>query len=170
MIKLSPNTATFSVVGNRPKKKANFELQLTSLLDMFTILLVFLLKSFSSEGQIVTVSNELRLPESTSSKPVRPAPIISVTREWLILDEKPLIKVDEIDKNGELLIQPLYQSLQHSRAFAEQLGQMDERMGFHGTVDIMGDRDTPFAVIKKVMYTCGQVGFNNMLLAVYKQE
>jgi biopolymer transport protein ExbD len=169
MLKLGSNAAPFLVAGNRRRAKPKFELRLTSLMDMLTILLVFLLKSFSAEGQIVTVSKDLQLPESTSSKAPRPAPIIAVTREWIILDDKPLVKIAEIEADG-LLIKPLYQSLQHSRAFAEQLGQMDERMGFHGTVDIMGDRDTPFAVMKRVMYTCGQVGFNNMLLAVYKQE
>ena len=170
MLKLSASASPLLIAGKRSKKKPNFSLRLNSLLDMFTILLVFLLKSFSSEGQIVTVSKELRLPESTSEKAPKVAPIISVTREWIILDDKPLVKIVEVDGGGELLIKPLYQGLLQSRAFAEKLGQMDERMGFHGTVDIMGDRDTPFAVLKRVMYTCGQVGFNNMLLAVYQQE
>jgi biopolymer transport protein ExbD len=170
MLKVGPNSATFSLRGYRRKKTPQFELRLTSLLDMFTILLVFLLKSFSAEGQIVTVSKDLRLPESTSEIPPRVAPIISVTQEWIILDDKPLVKTTAIETQNDLLIQPLYQSLQQSRALAERLGQMDEHLGFQGIVDIMGDRDTPFAVMKRVMYTCGQVGFNNMLLAVYKQE
>ncbi|MDZ7344795.1 MAG: biopolymer transporter ExbD [candidate division KSB1 bacterium] len=170
MLKLNASASPFLVAGGRQKKKPDFSLRLNSLLDMFTILLVFLLKSFSSEGQIVTVSNDLRLPESTSDKAPKVAPIISVTREWIILDDKPLVKIAELDAGGELLIKPLYQGLLQNRAFAEKLGQMDERMGFHGTVDIMGDRDTPFAILKRVMYTCGQVGFNHMLLAVYKQE
>jgi biopolymer transport protein ExbD len=170
MLRLSKNSTTFSVFGNRPKQKPKFDLRLTSLLDMFTILLVFLLKSFSAEGQMVTNTDDLRLPESSSEKPLRAAPIISVTREWVILDDKPVIKIDDIKGEGDLLIKPLHDGLQQARDVAEKLGTMDERLGFHGTVDIMGDRDASFAVIKRVMYTCGRVGFNNMLLAVYKKE
>ncbi|MDZ7289323.1 MAG: biopolymer transporter ExbD [candidate division KSB1 bacterium] len=170
MLKLGKNKASFTIIGNRPKKRPNYDVRLTSLLDMFTILLVFLLKSFSAEGQIITASKDLQLPESTSEKPPRVAPIIAVTKEWIILDDKPLVKVAEINGGGDLLIEPLQQGLLQTRIVAQKLGQVDERFGFHGTVDIMGDRDASFAVIKRVMYTCGQVGFNNMLLAVYKHE
>lgn len=164
------NKKSPAIIGIRPKQKPNFDLRLTSLLDMFTILLVFLLKSFSADGQIVTNTEDLHLPESTSQKPPRSAPIIAVTKEWIMLDDKPLIKVDDIKTGNDLLIKPLHASLRHSRELSEQLGQIDKRVGFNGTVDIMGDRDASFAVIKRVMYTCGQVGFNNMLLAVYQKE
>ena len=52
--------------GNKRTKRGVFTLKLTSMIDMFTILLVFLLKSYSAEGQIVTLSKDLVLPESTS--------------------------------------------------------------------------------------------------------
>jgi biopolymer transport protein ExbD len=169
MLKLS-NKKSLSIIGSRSKPKPNFDLRLTSLLDMFTILLVFLLKSFSADGQIITNAEDLRLPESTSPKPPRSAPIIAVTKEWIMLDDKPLIQVNEIKADSDLLIKPLHASLQHSRELSERLGQIDQRVGFNGTVDIMGDRNASFAVIKRVMYTCGQVGFNNMLLAVYQKE
>ncbi|MDZ7362175.1 MAG: biopolymer transporter ExbD [candidate division KSB1 bacterium] len=169
MLSLDKKKSPLLIVGSRPKQKPNFELRLASLLDMFTILLVFLLKSFSADGQIITNTNDLRLPESTSQKPPRSAPIIAVTKEWIMFDDKPLIRVDEIKADSDLLIKPLHESLQHSRQSSEKLGEIDARVGFTGTVDIMGDRDASFAVIKRVMYTCGQVGFNNMLLAVYQK-
>jgi biopolymer transport protein ExbD len=170
MLNLNPNKKSLSILGLRPKQKVSTDLRLTSLLDMFTILLVFLLKSFSADGQMVTATEDLQLPESTSHKEPRSAPIIAVTKEWVMLDDKPLVKIADLKADSDLLIQPLQASLQQSRAFSEQLGAIDTRVGFDGTVDIMGDRDASFAVIKRVMYTCGQVGFNNMLLAVYQKE
>lgn len=170
MLNLSPHQKSLSLIGNRSKPKPPAELTLTSLLDMFTILLVFLLKSFSADGQMVTNTEDLTLPVSTSLKPPRSAPIIAVTKDWLIFDDKPLVKIEDLQANNDLLIQPLQASLQQSRSFSEQLGAIDTRVGFNGTVDIMGDRDASFAIIKRVMFTCGQVGFNNMLLAVYQKE
>lgn len=170
MLKLSSNKKSLSIIGGRPRPKPRTDLSLTSLLDMFTILLVFLLKSFSADGQMVTNTDDLTLPESTSQKDPRSAPIIAVTKEWVMFDDKPLVKVAELAADSELLIPPLQASLQQSRSFSEQLGTIDARIGFNGTVDIMGDRDASFAVIKRVMFTCGQVGFNNMQLAVYQKE
>ena len=54
--------------------------------------------------------------------------------------------------------------------FSEELGKLDSKMGFRGKITIQGDRDIPFEVLKKIMFTCGQVGFNNMLLAVHQEE
>lgn len=170
MLNLSPNKKSLSIIGGYTKPKPRADLSLTSLLDMFTILLVFLLKSFSADGQMVTNTEDLILPESTSSKSPRSAPIIAVTKDWLMFDDKPLVKIEDLQADGDLLIPPLQASLQQSRSFSEQLGQIDKRVGFNGTVDIMGDREASFAVIKRVMFTCGQVGFNNMLLAVYQKE
>ncbi len=170
MLSLNPNKKSLSIIGIRPKQKVRTDLSLTSLLDMFTILLVFLLKSFSADGQMMTNTEDLTLPESTSHKEPRSAPIIAVTKEWLMFDDRPLVKIEELKADSDLLIQPLQASLQQSREFSEKLGEIDTRVGFNGTVDIMGDREASFAVIKRVMFTCGHVGFNNMQLAVYQKE
>lgn len=170
MLNLGKKTAPFGALRDRGKKPIDLSLRLTSLMDMFTILLVFLLKSFSAEGQLVTVTQDLSLPESTSSKRPTAAPIISITKEWIMLDDKPLASIAEVQANKELLIPELDRALKFARQVAEGLGQQQsESLGFRGMVDIMGDRDTPFLIIKKVMYTCGKNAYNNMQLAVYGQ-
>ncbi|MCG3153509.1 MAG: hypothetical protein DKINENOH_00098 [bacterium] len=166
MLKLGHSADGFKKV-NRRSQGVDLSLRLTSMMDMFTILLVFLLKSFSAEGQFVTVSPELTLAKSTSTIKPKVAPIVAVTKEWVMLDDKPLVKIDEIDLGAGLQIPALQQSLRFSRSVAEGLGAKEERFGFHGKVVIMSDRDTPFAIIKRVMATCGATGYNNMELLVY---
>lgn len=168
MLNLGNSSGTLNVV-KRKSKSLNLSLRLTSMMDMFTILLVFLLKSFSAEGQIATVAADLTLPNSSSTKRPKASPIISITKEWILFDDKPLVKVSEITKRPDLLIPELDQALQFARSVAEGLGEQDKQLGFHGVVDIMGDRDTSFAIIKRVMFTCGKNGYNNMQLAVYGQ-
>lgn len=147
-------------------KGGQFTLRLTSMLDMFTILIVFLLSNFSAEGQILTTPKDLQLPESTAQKPPRAAPIIMVTKDLLMLDDKILQRVRDIEARDDLMIVPLYQGLQQNRAFAEKLGQLDPKLGFHGNVTIQADRSLPFGLLKKVMFTCGQIGYNDMYFAV----
>ena len=70
----------------RRSKKATFAIRLTSMIDMFTILLVFLLSNYSSEGHIISVSEDLHLPESTSLMKPKVASVISLTSEWILVD------------------------------------------------------------------------------------
>jgi len=151
-------------------KRGTFILRLTSMIDVFTILLVFLLKSFSTEGEVMGIAPDLKLPVSSAEDPPRTTSIVVVTPEWLILDGKPIEKVQNVLKSNRLLITPLFQELKTRRVLAENIARMDEKMAFRGEITIQGDKVIPFEVLKKVMYTCGQVGYNNMLLAVTKES
>jgi biopolymer transport protein ExbD len=137
---------------------------------MFTILLVFLLKSFSAEGEILTVAKDMQLPESTAKTPPQSTPILMITNEWIILDGNPVEKISDVVADKNIVITKLLTQLQKLRTFSESLGALDVNMGFKGNITIQGDKEIPFQVLKKVMFTCGQVGFNNMLLAVNQEE
>ncbi len=162
--------AAFVVRPRKPKYSGSFTLRLTSMIDMFTILLVFLLQSFSAEGEIMSVSKDLHLPESSAQKPPRATPILVVTNEWLILDGRPVEKIAALKGRDDIVIHKLKRQLEEARAFSENLGALGANMGFKGEITIQGDRAIPFGILKKIMYTCGQVGYNNMLLAVNQEE
>lgn len=160
----------FVVKPRRSRSISTFTLKLTSMIDMFTILLVFLLKSFSMEGEIMSVARDLHLPESTATTPPKATPILVVTQDWLILDGDPVEKVETVRELKTTSIPALRERLQKLRKFSEQLGALDTSFNFKGKITIQGDREIPFEILKKVMFTCGQVGFNNMNLAVNQQE
>jgi len=160
----------FIVKPRRNRSISSFTLRLTSMIDMFTILLVFLLKSFSVEGEIISVAKDLSLPESTAQMPPKASPILVVTREWIILDGNPVERVDKVLREKQTLIAPLRRQLADIRSFRANLGELDARMGFEGNITIQGDREIPFVLLKKIMFTCGKEGFNNMLLAVNQVE
>jgi biopolymer transport protein ExbD len=164
------NEYLFVVKPRRSKSISSFTLRLTAMIDMFTILLIFLLKSFSVEGEIMSVAKDLRLPESTAQTPPKAAPILVVTNEWIILDGTPVEKVATVLNQQDNIINSLKTQLQQIRAFSESLAQLDANMGFKGNIAIQGDKDIPFGLLKKIMFTCGQVGFNDMLLVVNQAE
>ena len=159
---------------NAHRRRANrgtFTLKLTSLIDMMTILLVFLLKSYSAEGQIITVTQDLRLPQSTSEIRPRITSVVAITTEWILLDGRPLERVDNVRDAERLIILPLQSELSRLRAISQGIGDMSSQMsGFQGNLAIQGDRDITFDLLKKIMLTCGQVGYNNMLLTVLQKE
>lgn len=166
---LSSEPQTFPVLRKIGRRKySQFSLKLTSMMDMFTILLFFLLNSFSSEGEIMMVAKDLKLPESTAEKPPKAASVVAITNEWLLFDGRPIERIDNVLANKTLLIESLANELKNLRAFTESLGQLNSRMDFTGKICIQGDKEIPYDVLKKVMFTCGQIGYNNMLLAVSK--
>lgn len=138
---------------------------------MFTILLVFLLKSYSAEGQIMSVAPDLRLPNSTAQKSPETTSIIAVTNEMILLDGNPIARVDEVMKDTkQLLIPGLLKDLATKRKISEKIGEIHSDIGFTGKISIQADKELPYLIIKKIMFTCGQVGFNDIMLAVNKPE
>jgi len=136
--------------------------QLTSLVDMLTILLVFLLKSFSVEGNLVTAADDLQLPESTS--PERPVPMVNVeiTTTGVNIDGRPVVPLQRVAAADSLLIVELRDAL---RGIAEATGIADRE----NEITIQCDRRLDFAVIKKVMYTCAQASFSDFSLLVLRE-
>lgn len=154
----------------RTKRNTQVALKLTSMIDMFTILLVFLLKNFSAEGQNLSVAPDLRLPESSAQKAPQAASTIAITNEFILLDGKRITTISQAMNNNKLLIPELMNELKRLRLLSEKVGAINANMGFTGKISIQGDRNLPYLIIKKIMFTCGQVGYNEMMLAVAKPD
>lgn len=167
----TPDDFTFHVVSSRRKKRdTTFSLKLTSMIDMFTILLVFLLKSYSAEGQIMSVAPDLKLPNSTAQKVPETTSIIAVTDEMILLDGQPIAKVADVMRSNQLLIPGLLNDLKTKRHISEKIGEIHTDIGFTGKISIQADKELPYLIIKKIMFTCGRVGFNDIMLAVNKPD
>ena len=137
------------------------------MIDMFTILLVFLLKSYSAEGEIMSVSPDLKLPESSAQKSPQTASIISVTSDLIMLDGHEVAKVSNIMRSNQNLIPRLLSELKTKKELSEKVKALSSSdINFNGKISIQGDRELPYIVIKKIMFTCGKIGYNDIMLAV----
>src|SRR5579864_4492306 len=72
--------------GSHGKKNIYAELNLTSMVDMLTILVVFLLQTFSASGELLVVSKNIVLPEATNFKDLERAPVLGVSKDSVTLD------------------------------------------------------------------------------------
>ena len=144
-------------------------LNLTSMMDMFTIILVFLLKTYSTEGQLIHPSEFLTLPQSTVQTMPEVALDVSVSKEWVFVNNEPIESIPAIVSQRGLIIAPLQAEL---LKYANEAKRMETRYGipFSGKVNIQGDKDIPYRVMVKVMATCGRSEYPNMRLAVYRKE
>ena len=142
------------------------ELNMTSLIDMFTCLLAFLLKSFSAEGALVTPSEGLELPQSIAGDRAKPGLTVEIGRNEIVVEGNHVARTDEFAREdyNKLLKSPMYADLdkRHKSALAmEQYGTK-----FEGEVIIQGDIHIPFGALYRVMYLCAMNDYGKMRLIV----
>lgn len=156
----------------RDRKSRHVEagLMLTSMMDMFTIILLFLLTSFSSEGEIMTVDKSLRLPVSISTQTPKQRFIIQISTNDIIAEGEAIASVEDEIKKTDYVIKPLLEALNKNTERLAFIAQNNPNIKFSGEVIVQGDKSIPFALLKKVMYTCGQAGYNGIALAVISSE
>jgi biopolymer transport protein ExbD len=152
------------------RKLKSVKPQITSLIDVMTVLCFFMLKSFSSENQIITDSKDLIIPESTAKKKPELMLTIKVNNKHIIAEDKIVADVPSALATDDLIIAGLSQWLDQRRSATEKISQYSTTTSFKGNVIIQGDKRIRFRLLKKIMYTCGQQGYNNFSLAVRQKE
>ena len=142
------------------------ELNMTSLIDMFTCLLAFLLKSFSAEGTLVTPSDGLELPNSTATERAKPGLTIAIGKQQIQVEDTPVANTDELAKMGpgDLDGSQMSADLDQRHKAAIKMEKFGTK--FTGEVIIQGDKDIPFGALYKVMYLCAKNDYGKMRLIV----
>ena len=147
----------------------------TSLLDVFTIILLYLMKNYSAEGSILTNAENLILPNSISTK--RPTEVnlqISVADDIVCVDNQPCCPTNDVRKipqeNPDPIIQKLYERLDRKYRQEEEMVRIGALNKVEGRITIQVDKNMDFDTVYKIMNTCGKVGYNNMNFAVMQRE
>jgi biopolymer transport protein ExbD len=144
--------------------------QMTSLVDVLTVLVFFLLKNFSTEGDIITPAKNLELPFSSSKLKPENTLNIAISRKHIMAEGTPVALVDEeLDRQGTD-IPGLARYLEDKRKQTEEIAQYDKNVTFTGKLTIQGDRLIPYFLLQKVLATCGANGYSSFSLAVSKKD
>ena len=149
-----------------PKQKRDLfttKLNLVSLMDIFTILVFFLLIN-SGESENVEYQRVVQLPNSTTGTAPHEelAVIIGETEIWL--QDTVIAKVEDVLKKPGAVIEPLAKALSEHTEKKGELSSFEKANGL--PVTIMGDKSVRYALLKSVMVTCRQSDYRNISLAV----
>ena len=151
------------------------ELNITSMMDMFTIILVFLLKSYSADGSILTNAENLILPNSESKR--KPAEVnlqLAVTQDMILLDNQAVAPTEDARNippdEADPIILPLEEELKRHMRMEEEMVRMGALNAVQGTIIVQVDKNIEFDVLFKIMSTCGKSGYNNMNFAVMERD
>jgi biopolymer transport protein ExbD len=151
--------------GSHGKKSGYAELNLTSMVDMLTILVVFLLQTFSASGELLSVSKNIVLPEATNFKDLERAEVIGISRDSVTLGGRPVANAEDLEKDqsADWKITDLHDQLVTLKNNYKLLHPSEE---FPGMVIVQADKNVDFKVVKKVLFTCGVAGYRNVNFAV----
>ena len=148
------------------KKNSSFTLNITSMTDMFTLLLVFLLQSYNtSEVQLEPVK-DLRLPASSTPLNPNDGLRISISKVLLQIDKKDILEIrdnkfdsKDLDPNDPNFILPLFAELDRYMKDSNAKKIVKE-----GRILLLADASLPYNVLRKIMYTSSMAGFSQLKL------
>ena len=153
------------------------DLNITPMMDMMTIILVFLLKSFTSSTSIIPQDANMSLAPSITRMTVKQAVPVTITKRVVLVEGEAVApinngKVDPaLKRDGEngYYITPLVDILQRVSNKERKVAEMTGRP-FDSELMIIADRNTPYRLLTEILYSCGQAGYANYRLLVLKNR
>jgi biopolymer transport protein ExbD len=144
---------------------------LISMMDILTVLLLFLLKSYVAGGEPMVPAPGVRLPSSSADLPPQSSLVVAIDGDEILVGSEHVASLSEALSDPSFEIGPLAQRLQAERGRQEEIARLQGKAaGGPGVATIQGDRDIEFRVLKKVMYTLSQNGYENIALAVLQKS
>src|SRR6187402_2335781 len=143
---------------------------LVPFIDMLTMLVVFLLLH-SSDVEILPNTKQIVIPQSIAELKPRETVVVMVTKQDLMVNGRSVAKIaDLIGNDAQLVIEPLRAALQGQQQLDSSLRAAAQQDLAEREVTIMGDKDTPFSVLKRVMATATAADYGKVSLAVIQRE
>ncbi|WP_413292860.1 ExbD/TolR family protein [Bdellovibrio sp. HCB185ZH] len=171
------------------KRGVTAVLSLTAMVDMFTVLVIFLLQNYNTTGDILYMPKEVTLPKASSVKELKPAHVVTISNKEIVLDKDTVATFDEIqaagpdDWNIPKLKEQLTLALAKSKADYEAKlqnkiknavdqtkGQTTDDANAWSKVTIQADKGIDFLTVKKVMFTVTEAGAGEINFAVTKNS
>jgi biopolymer transport protein ExbD len=152
---------------------SSFKIQITSMVDMFVILLVFLLKTYSTSPVNITPKAGMQIPESTAiTDPVDVVKLV-VSQDAVFVEDKKIMDLDHgrlpasmADANDPSFIKALFAALDERAKLAKSISKVNDSFEFDGKVLMQADRGLNYELLQKVMYTSMMAGYADVKLAV----
>ena len=138
--------------------KRGATLNMVSLMDIFTILVFFLLVN-ATASEVLPSPQNITLPEAAAEKlPIRNL-VIAVDERVIRLEGRAIVTVKEAMRGNKTSIQKLGNALLRA---SREVKDVTDKKG----VTIMGDQEIPYALLKKIMLTCAGANYTNISFAV----
>lgn len=146
-------------------------LNLTAMMDIFTILLVYLIKVYADSPESITLNDDLRPPSSSVPTNMVPSVSILISKSSILVDQKLALRIlpgGQVDTpDPQSAYAPLAKALTSRVSDIKYIGD-NGGSAFNGDIMIIADQDTPYDLISNVLYHAGKAEFTTYRLVVQK--
>jgi biopolymer transport protein ExbD len=149
------------------------ELNITAMMDMMTIILVFLIKSYAVSNVTVTASEDLKPPASTTRLTPKDTIPITITTKAIMVGDKVKAhlvngKVDPRDMSGMTVV-PVLEALNKEVDKQKNIAARNPSAPFTHELSVIGDKRVPYDLLLTVLYTAGQAELENYRFIVLQK-
>ncbi len=169
------------------KREVVAVLSLTAMVDMFTVLVIFLLQNYNSTGEVLYIPKEVTLPKAAKIKELKPAVVVTISSKEILVDKTTVISYDALKAQQDWMVEPLRAKLQEAIAQARQNFEKKLQNQLKAVVEppkdgltpdlnpwnkvtIQADKGIDFLTVKKIMYTVTEAGAGEINFAVNKEK
>src|ERR1043166_2564271 len=147
------------------RNRSLVDLNLVSLIDIFTLLIFFLLAN-ALEVEVLQSSKSVRLPESTADTGPKETVVLVVNDQDIVVQGRKVASVPEVLDSTSDVIEPLKAELDFH---AQRQMIRKEKESPNKAITIMGDKEIPYRLLRKVMVTCARANYSDVSFAVTKK-
>lgn len=168
------------------KRAVTAILSLTAMVDMFTVLVIFLLQNYNTTGEILYIPKEVTLPKAARVNELKPAVVVTVSSKEVLIDRTPVATFAEVQASTDWVIPNLRDQVRVllEKAKSEQEAKLqnkirnvvDKTVGNEEVdpnawrkVTLQADKDMDYLTLKKVMYSIYEAGGGPINFAVAKE-
>ncbi|MBJ6764289.1 biopolymer transporter ExbD [Myxococcaceae bacterium JPH2] len=149
------------------------ELNITAMMDMMTIILVFLLKSFASSSAAITASEDVRPPVSTTRATPKDTVAVTITPKNIMVGDKEVVRLKEgripADQLQGRLVPALDVQLKKEVEKLKYIASRNPAAPFSHELSVIADKKVPYDMLLTVLYTAGQNELENYRFVVLKK-
>jgi len=157
----------YRIQRHRKRRHGASHFALIPFIDMMTIVVVFLL-AHTAETDILPNSKNISIPQSNSERKPHGAVVVMITKDSLFVDGRFVGPLAVLAGSAGPVIEPLKKELMAENDSI--LGSAQKADISKREVTIMGDKSTPYSVLKKIMFTCSDADYGKVSLAVVERE
>jgi biopolymer transport protein ExbD len=159
---------------NEGRKQVNAYLNLTAMVDMMTMLVVFLLSTFSATGELLMSQKGVELPAALNDKELERAPIITISRDQISFEGENVGNPKSImeDQSTEWKLPELFDRLQLKKFNFEKDETLNEesKRKLRGLLVLQADRTVDTKVLNRVMKTAYAAEYTEVMFAITKRK
>jgi len=155
------------------------ELNITAMMDMMTIILVFLLKSYQASTINVTMTADLTVPQSTTQLIPQDNIGLSISMKEILIGERNVVDIQngiipaavkEGGRADSFYVAAVYEALKKEVDKQKYIAQYNKNAPFSGRINVVADRKITYRTLMEVLYTAGQAELGEYKFMVMKND